>query len=136
MARVLLPHTLYLIQRSKSVIDMKLYNGSVDGGCFKHAVKVDELLTSDWPMKYASAPNGTDEGYDGSCPCGLIHGEGFEVDIHCWRTGCQHGCQYSGIHVSGTLDESTLQKIGEYIRDNNGWTNHTDWNVTCTLTES
>lgn len=100
------------------------------GSSLQRSVRADELLASDWPMKYASAANGMDEGYDGSCPCGLIHGEGFEVEVHCWRSGCQRGCQYSGIHVSGTLDETTLRKIGEHIRENNGWTNHTDWNVT------
>ena len=105
-------------------------NQDANGGCLKRVVRADELLASDWPMKYACAPNGTDEGYDGSCPCGLIHGEGFEVEVHCWRSGCQHGCKYSGIHVNGTLDENTMRKIGEHIRENNGWTNHTDWNVT------
>ena len=99
-------------------------------GSLHPLVRADELLASDWPMKYACAANGTDEGYDGGCPCGLIHGEGFEVEVHCWRSGCSHGCQYSGIHVSGSLDEGTLRKIGEHIRENNGWTNHTDWNVT------
>jgi hypothetical protein len=108
----------------------KTKTSEAPGRSVDRVVRADELLASDWPMKYASAANGTDEGYEGSCPCGLIHGEGFEVEVHCWRSGCQHGCQYSGIHVSGTLDENLLRKIGEHIRENNGWTNHTDWNVT------
>jgi len=92
-------------------------------------VSASEVLACDWPLKLACAPNGSDEGYDGSCPCALIHGENFEVEVHCWRGGCEHGCKYSGIHVSGELDKATKRKIAEHIRDNNGWTNHTDWTL-------
>jgi hypothetical protein len=78
-------------------------------------------------MKFAMAPNGEDEPFDGSCPCGLIHGDGFEVEIHCWRSSCEHGCKYSGIHVGGAIDDATKRKIAEHIRDHNGWTTATEW---------
>ena len=79
-------------------------------------------------MALAKNPNKEGE-FDGSCPCGMITGENFLVEFHCWRSSCQHGCEFSGIHVSGTLDHTTKQKIAEHIRDNNGWTTHTDWNL-------
>lgn len=93
-------------------------------------VSADELLACDWPMKYACEPNGTNKGYLLGCACCLIHGDGFDVEVHCWRSGCAHGCQYSGIHVKGRLDEATLLRIGHHIRDNNAWTNSTHWDVT------
>ena len=86
-----------------------------------------ELLENDWPMSLARNPDG--EGFDGCCPCGTITGDNFAVEFHCWRARCDHGCDVSGIHVSGTLDTATKRKIAEHIRDNNGWTNHTDWNI-------
>ena len=93
-------------------------------------VSVEEILTHPSPLGLGRAANGEDEGWDGSCPCCLIHGEGFEVEVHCWRRGgCEHGCKYSGVHVSGTLDKATKLKIAECVRDNNGWTERTDWNI-------
>ena|ERR1039457_2898504 len=93
-----------------------------------HKVSAKDLLSNDWPLSLAVGSNG-EEDFDGSCPCCLIHGENFEVEIHCWRSSCQYGCEYSGIHVSGELDKKTKNKIAKHIRDNNGWTNHTDWKI-------
>lgn len=89
-------------------------------------VSVQDLLNHDYPMALARSADG--DGFDGGCPCGTIIGDGFEVDFHCWRSSCTR-CQHSGIHVSGVIDTETKQKIAEHIRDNNGWTNQTDWNI-------
>ena len=80
-----------------------------------------QVLEHDWPLSL-------DPEFETYCPCAHIKGENFEIDIHCWRGGCDK-CQYSGIHVSGTLDAETKRKLAEHIRDNNGWSNHTDWNI-------
>jgi hypothetical protein len=89
---------------------------------------VKELLENSCPMSLANCPN--DEGaFDGSCPCGEIHGENFEVVFHCWRSNRDCECKHSGIHVSGTIDRKTKIKIAEHIRDNNGWSKATDWNI-------
>lgn len=91
-------------------------------------ITVQEVLDSNWPMGLAKNPN--DEGaFDGSCPCGSIEGQDFLIEFHCWRSGCAHGCRFSGIHVSGSIDASTKMKLAEHIRDTNGWTNSTEWNI-------
>lgn len=95
----------------------------------KNKITAQQILSHDYPMALARCPNEEDGEFDGSCPCGEIHGEDFEVEFHCWRSSCKYGCEYSGIHVSGTLDSETKRKIAEHIRDNNGWTNHTDWSI-------
>ncbi len=83
----------------------------------------EQLLADNWPMSLGKH-------FDGCCPCGKIIGDGFKVDFHCWRASCEHGCEYSGIHVEGTLPKETLEKIARQIRDNNGWTDRTDWTLT------
>ena len=90
-------------------------------------ITAEELLAADHPLRYASAANGTDEGFDGHCPCCLIHGEGFEVNVSCWRGN--DGC--SSIEVSGSLGHDKLQEIAAHIRDNNGWSGTTDWEIKC-----
>lgn len=91
-------------------------------------ISVKELLESDWPLSLAKSANGEDEAFDGSCPCCMIYGEDFTIDMHCWRGNC-NSCNYSGIHISGNLDKDTKMKIAEHIKNNNGWTNSTDWNI-------
>ena len=83
---------------------------------------VDEILASKNPLSLAVD-------FEGGCPCCLIEGDGFEVEVHCWRTnlnGC--GCKYSGIHVQG-LPSEVAQRVAEHVRDNNGWTDHTDFAI-------
>jgi len=83
-----------------------------------------QLLAHDYPLSLGM--NGNDEEpFDGGCPCCLIHGEDFEVDVSCWR---EHG-GYSEIKVSGSLPRETLIDIAWHIRDNNGWTDHTNWEI-------
>jgi hypothetical protein len=72
-------------------------------------------------MKFAVSLN--DDGpFDGGCPCCLIHGDGFEVEVRCWR-----GDGRSHIAVSGALDIETRRRIAKHIRDHNGWTYHSGW---------
>lgn len=91
----------------------------------RELVRAEELLAHEWPLGLALCPNEEDGPFDGSCPCAVIHGVGFEVETHCWRVAGGH----SEIHVSGTLPQTDLQRIAEHIRDNNGWTNSTDWQI-------
>lgn len=100
-------------------------------GSLRRMVRAEDVLKHDYPMALARNPN-DDGAFDGGCPCGEIHGKNFEVVFHCWRSSCQYGCKYSGIHVSGALDRKTKMRIAKHIRDNNGWTNHTDWNLVVT----
>lgn len=82
-------------------------------------VTVEQVLASEFPLTLV-------EEFDGSCPCALILGKNFEINVHCWRV-CQR-CQWSGVHVKG-LELELAQKVAEHVRDNNGWTNHTDWTI-------
>ena len=91
----------------------------------RELVRADELLAHEWPLGLALCPNEEDGAFDGSCPCAVIHGQGFEVETRCWRVAGGH----SEIHVSGTLPQTDLQRIAEHIRDNNGWTHSTDWQI-------
>jgi len=91
----------------------------------------EELLNNDWPLSLAMSSNG-EESFDGSCPCAVIRGVGFTVETHCWRSCCEHDCKYSGIHVSGTISKRMKQKIAKHVRDNNGWTNSTEWIIIIT----
>ena len=75
----------------------------------------------------ADNPLRLDEEHDGSCPCATIYGEGFHIEVHCWR--CGSCCEYSGVHVTGTLPPSERRALGEYVRGHNPWTDHTDWSV-------
>ena len=88
---------------------------------------VDEFLASDWPYEFAIGSNGENEDYDGGCLCCRIDGVGFLVEVHCWRSGMC--CEFSGIHVTGDIDDATKQKLAEHIRDNNGWTGQTDFAI-------
>jgi len=81
----------------------------------------EELLAHEWPMALA-------HDFSGGCPCGEILGEDYKVEFHCWRVPCD-SCEFSGIHVSGGLSDEEKLKIGEHIRDNNGWTDSADWNI-------
>ena len=83
---------------------------------------VDEVLASDNPLSLAAD-------FEGHCPCCWIDGGDFAVEIHCWRqklSGC--ACKYSGIHVQG-LPADVAQRVAEHVRDNNGWTEHTDFEI-------
>ena len=93
-------------------------------------ISAETLLADVWPLRLASNPSDNGEPFDGSCPCGHIKGIGFYVEFHCWRSGCAYECPYSGIHVDGELPRETLEKIARHIRDNNGWTDSTDWRLT------
>lgn len=89
-------------------------------------VTVDQFLANEWPMQL-------DEDFDGACPCSVVEGEGFKVETHCWRTSTFYdsvkcSCRWSGVHVSG-LDAETGRKVAEHMRDHNGWTEHTDWEI-------
>lgn len=92
-------------------------------------IQAAELLAHDYPLALARSPVPEDGEFDGFCPCATIRGEGFLVEMHCWRVRCEYGCPYSGIHISGTLDDSTLQRIAVHIRDRNVWSSSTDWRV-------
>ena len=81
-------------------------------------------------MKACDLLNGTVPIEWDGCPCGGLCGEWFLVEVHCWRANCGHGCPYSGVHVTGTLDDGTLRKIANHVRWNNPWWNHTDWTMT------
>ena len=85
----------------------------------------EELLAHEWPLGLALCLNEDDGPFDGSCPCAVIHGQGFDVKTRCWRVTDGH----SEINISGTLPRETLQRIAEHIRDNNGWTTSTDWRI-------
>ena len=83
---------------------------------------VDEILASDNPLSLA-------DDFEGGCPCCMVDGDCFEVYVHCWRNnlvGCE--CKYSGIHVRG-LPADVGQRVAEHIRDNNGWSDHTDFTI-------
>lgn len=90
----------------------------------------ETILALAYPMAIARCPNPEDGAFDGSCPCGNIEGVGFYVEFHCWRSRCSHGCAFSGIHVDGTIDDAAMEAIARHIRDNNGWTDRTDWTLT------
>jgi hypothetical protein len=93
-------------------------------------ISAETLLTHNYPLSLARCPNKENETFDGACPCAVIEGENFHVETHCWRQSpCPEGCQYSGIHISGSLPKDELQKIAEHIRDNNGWTMSKNWNI-------
>lgn len=91
-------------------------------------VKAADLLSFGNPIQFARNPK-DDEPFDGSCPCGVINGDGYHVRVHCWRAQCLDGCEFSGVHVSGSIEDETKRKIAEHVRDHNGWTNSTDWGV-------
>lgn len=88
---------------------------------------VIEILGSDHPLEFATDPNG--QPFCGSCPCASIIGDGFVVEIHCWRSSCEHGCAFAGVHVKGSIGDDEKRKLAEHIRDHNGWTHHTEWSV-------
>jgi len=90
---------------------------------------IEKILQSEWPMSFAMNPNDEDGAFDGSCFCAKIKGQGFQVETHCWRSGCEHGCKFSGIHVSGKILKEDKLKIAKHIKENNGWTNSTDFNI-------
>lgn len=92
-----------------------------------------QLLAHDYPLALGFTGGG--EAFYGSCPCSAIEGEDFEVNVHCWRVGCHHDCEHSGIHVTGTLPDDTLRAIALHIRRNNGWADSTDWRVTVNAEE-
>ena len=90
-------------------------------------ITADELLACDWPFQFATDPDG--QRFSGGCPCASIVGDGFIVSMHCWRSSCDADCEFAGVHVSGSIDDETKRRIGEHVRDNNGWTKHTEWAV-------
>jgi hypothetical protein len=89
----------------------------------------EELLADLYPMRRAIGSNGDGEPWDGSCPCGIINGEGFVVEVHCWRASCEHGCKYSGVHVDGDIDRTTKERIAKHIIAKSGWSDSTEWNI-------
>lgn len=88
-------------------------------------VTAEQLLAHDWPLALARCPNEEDGYFDGSCPCAMLRGDKFQVQTRCWRVASGH----SEIHVSGALPKATLRRIAEHIRDNNGWTDATEWRI-------
>lgn len=85
-------------------------------------ITAEQLLRSEWPMNLS-------EDYEGSCACCFIEGEGFSVRTHCWRTKVDCNCEYCGIHITGELPQKKLLQIAKHIRNNNGWTDFTDWTI-------
>ena len=79
-----------------------------------------DVLATDCPMTL-------DLEFDSSCPCGTITGQDFEIHFHCWRV-C-FDCKFSGIHVTGDISDELKQQLGEHVRDNNPWTDYTDWEI-------
>ena len=81
---------------------------------------IDEILASANPLSLALD-------FEGGCPCCHMLGDGWEIDVHCWRVnlgGC--ACEHSGIHVSG-LPADVAKRVAEHIRDHSGW--HTDYRI-------
>jgi hypothetical protein len=87
-------------------------------------VSSERILSSKWPYEFAISSNREEE-YWGGCPCCLIQGENFNVEISCWR----ENSGFSLIKINGPLDSATKEEICRHIQNNNGWTDHTDWNV-------
>lgn len=75
-------------------------------------VTAEALLASESPLSF-------DPTYASSCPCARIEGDGFRIDVHCWRIG--HCCRWSGVHVTGSLPKATLRKLGSHVKRNAGW---------------
>ena len=83
---------------------------------------VDEILANDYPLTLS-------DDSEGCCPCSKIRvGETAIVRVHCWRSQCEYGCEYSGVHVHG-LDNETAEKVAAHIIANNPWATTTDWEV-------
>lgn len=61
-----------------------------------------------------------DPDYEGCCPCTHIKGDGFDVEIHCWRTSHDCNCPYSGIHITG-LDPDDARKLADHLIETIGW---------------
>jgi len=86
-------------------------------------ISVQDVLDNDYPLSL-------DPDFDGFCPCAHIKGNGFSIDVHCWRSsfnGCC--CEYSGIHVSGSIDDKQKILLAEHVRKNNGWSESTDFAI-------
>lgn len=83
-------------------------------------ISVADVLASEDPL-------GLDPEFDGSCPCATIQGEEFLIQAHCWRV--HPACEYSGIHVTGEIGHDVKVLLGNHVKDHNGWTDHTDWEV-------
>lgn len=98
---------------------------------YKPKPRVEDILDTVNPYQFAFVNNDEDEKWDGACPCAVIVGEGFLVDVHCWRKCC-YDCQYSGVHVSGTISDTDKRMIGHHIINNNPWSEQTDWNLVIT----
>ena len=85
---------------------------------------IDEILASNSPLNL-------DPDFDGGCPCAKLEGDGFSIDIHCWRTSRNCSCRNAGIHVYGIEGEMAKQ-VADHIMKNSGWPN-VDWSVTNNL---
>lgn len=69
--------------------------------------------------------------YEGSCCCLSFCICGVKCDLHCWRSNCNEGCEFSGIHISQHCDFNwNLQEIAEEIYEQitKIWSN-TDWSI-------
>lgn len=87
----------------------------------------EEVLKSGWPTQFFTKSNGED--YDGSCICGQIVGIGFLLEAHCWRSRCEYGCKFSGVHVAGDISYEQKMKLAKHFVDKSAWKNHTDFNI-------
>ena len=70
----------------------------------------------------------------GSCPCGGAYIFGLHIDFHCWRSGCNKSCKFSGLHVSNNCDwnysQEDLEKIGaKLLKQITEIWSQTDWDL-------
>ena len=81
---------------------------------------INDILSSDNPFRFS-------KNFEGGCACCDIEGIGFSINVHCWRACCS--CEFSGIHISGEISDKDKSRLGQHIRDNNPWTDSTDWEI-------
>lgn len=80
---------------------------------------IEQILATESPLTLSA-------GFNNDCPCALLLGMKFEIEVHCWRS-CSR-CPYAGIHVRG-LAADVAQQVAEHIRDHNRWTERTEWAI-------
>lgn len=83
---------------------------------------VAEFLASEHPVEFS-------HDFDGSCICCEINGLDFNLFAHCWRSGCNKTCEFSGCHISGNISKEDKIRIAEHFIDKSNWKYSTDWNI-------